>query len=405
MAVGRLAALSGRVAYHIATEQITSPRPVKLQEVPPTPEHLTDEWLTLALCDGVPGARVVSHQLGARNDGTTSRRTLRVEFNDVGREAGLTECLFTKSAPGFPTRLASGIAGLGVAESTFYAQIRPMLKIEAPTTQYSGYDPITNRLMLILDDITQTRGATIGNILTRKLSLDSAEKVVDTLAALHVTFWNAPLRNRFGNWLLDSYDYMVRVDSTMKLSKRILLGFERAREVIDPGLYARRREVPEALMRSLQINTSGPQTLLHGDVHPGNWYVTGDGHIGLYDWQCIVRGGWARDVAYALSTHLAVEDRRDWEHDLIARYCERIAEAGCKAPSVDDAFLAYRQQMPHGMMMWLTTIGFYKMFPDMQPKDITLETIRRTCQAAADLESLDAIAGGDHHRVLGAQLR
>ena len=158
-------------------------------------------------------------------------------------------------------------------------------------------------------------------------------------------------------------------------------------------------------MRSLQINTSGPQTLLHGDVHPGNWYVTGDGQMGLYDWQCIVRGGWARDVAYALSTHLTVEDRRDREHDLIARYCERIAEAACKGPSVDDAFLAYRQQMPYGMMMWLTTIGFYKLHPDMQPRDITLEAIRRTCQAAADLDSLDAIAVGNSNRMLGAQLR
>lgn len=393
MAVGRLTALTGRVAYHIAKERITNPRPVTLREVPPTPEHLTDEWLTQALSDGVPGARVMSHELGPRDDGTTSRRTLRVEFNDIGREAGLTESLFTKSGPGFATRLVSGIAGLGVTESTFYSQIRPMLTIETPVTQYSGYDPISNRLMLIIDDISQTRGAQFGNVLTRKATRDSVEQVVDTLAALHTTFWNAPLRNRFGNWLLDSHEYMVHVDSTMKLSKRILVGFERAREVIEPGLYARRREVPDALMRSLQINTTGPQTLLHGDVHPGNWYVSGDGRMGLYDWQCIVRGGWARDIAYALSTHLTVEDRRDWEHGLIARYCERIAEAGCEAPSLDDAFLAYRQQMFHGMMMWLTTIGFYKVHPDMQPKDITLETIRRTCQAAADLDSLDAVSG------------
>jgi len=33
----------------------------------------------------------------------------------------------------------------------------------------------------------------------------------------------------------------------------------------------------------------------------------------------------------------------------------------------------------------------------MQPKDITLESVRRTCQAAADLESLDAIAAGHRH--------
>jgi len=37
--------------------------------------------------------------------------------------------------------------------------------------------------------------------------------------------------------------------------------------------------------------------LLHCDVHPGNSYVTGDNRMGLCDWQCVVRGGWARDIA------------------------------------------------------------------------------------------------------------
>jgi hypothetical protein len=51
------------------------------------------------------------------------------------------------------------------------------------------------------------------------------------------------------------------------------------------------------------------------------------------------------------------------------------------------------------MFMWLGTIGRYRLQPDMQPKDITLESVRRTCQAAADLHSLDAIAAGAPGRV------
>jgi aminoglycoside phosphotransferase (APT) family kinase protein len=149
----------------------------------------------------------------------------------------------------------------------------------------------------------------------------------------------------------------------------------------------------------LQINIAGPQTLLHGDVHPGNWYVTGDNRMGLYDWQCAARGGGARDVAYALSTHLTVEDRRAWERDLLARYCDRLAAAGCRVPNFEAALLAYRQQMLHAMFMWLVTIGRYSLQPEMQPKDVTLESVRRTCQAAEDLDSLDAIIGRDRDRV------
>jgi thiamine kinase-like enzyme len=393
------AALTSRVAYHVAKERITNPRPRTLREVPPTPEHLTDEWLTLALCRGIPGAKVLNHELGPRSDGTSSRRTLWVEFDDAGREAGLTEWLFTKSGPGFMTRLVSAAVGLGAIESAFYAQVRPELVIEAPTTQYSAYDPVTNRQLLIVDDVSHTRAAHFGNILTRQLEREQAEQVIDTLAALHAKFWNTLLCKRFGQWLLDSYEWMARLNTTINAATRILVGFERAREVIPTRLYRRSTEVPAALMRSLKINIAGPQTLLHGDVHPGNWYVTGDNRMGLYDWQCVVRGGWARDIAYALSTHLTVEKRRAWERDLVARYCDRLAEAGCQIPNAEDSFLAYRQQMLHAMFMWLVTIGRYSLQPEMQPKDVTLESVRRTCQAAEDLDSLAAITGHDSDRM------
>jgi thiamine kinase-like enzyme len=394
------AALTSRIAYHVARERITNPRPRSLREVPPTPEHLTDEWLTLALCRGVPGAKVVNHQLGPRDDGTSSRRTLWVEFNDAGRDAGLTDRLFTKSGPGFMMRLVSAAVGLGAIESAFYAQLRPEVLIEAPTTAYSAYDPVTKRQLLIVDDVLHTRGAHFGNILTRRLDRELAEQMIDTLAALHAPFWNAPLHKRFGHWLLDSHEWMARLNTTINAPSRILVGFERAREVIPARLYRRSKEVPDALMRSLRINIAGPQTLLHGDVHPGNWYVTRDNRMGLYDWQCAVRGGWARDVAYALSTHLTVEDRRAWERDLLARYCDRLAKAGCHMPNADESFLAYRQQMLHAMFMWLVTIGRYLLQPEMQPRAVTLESVHRTCQAADDLDSLAAITGADRGRVL-----
>jgi len=43
------------------------------------------------------------------------------------------------------------------------------------------------------------------------------------------------------------------------------------------------------------------------------------------------------------------------------------------------------------MMFWLITLGWYRFYPELWPRDIMMESVRRTCQAAADLESLDAI--------------
>jgi hypothetical protein len=50
--------------------------------------------------------------------------------------------------------------------------------------------------------------------------------------------------------------------------------------------------------------------------------------------------------------------------------------------------------------MWLVTIGRYLLQPEMQPKDVTLESVYRTCRAAEDLDSLTAIIGPDRGRVL-----
>lgn len=386
-----LAAMTWRIAYHIAKEKLTDPRPTTLREVPPSPAHLTQEWLTLALCDGTPGAKVVDHEVFGRDDGTSSRARLVVRYNDAGQAAGLPTALFTKSGPSFKTRLVSAAAGLSKIESNFYSLVRPTLQINAPPTRYSAYDPISNRQLLIVDDMVASVGATFGTVLTRKLSRRQAELIVDTLAALHTKFWEAPLQRMYGSWLWNSYEFQSTLNVYIGAFARIAAAFKRGRDVIPARLYNRRGEVADAMMRSLKINISGPQTMLHSDVHPGNWYVTKDGGMGLCDWQCVCQGGWARDIAYALASNLAPEERRLWERDLIARHGERLAEAGIKPPSPDEAFLAYRQQLPHAMMMWLGTLGRHALQPEFQPLDVTLELVRRICTAADDLETLDAI--------------
>jgi Ser/Thr protein kinase RdoA (MazF antagonist) len=52
------------------------------------------------------------------------------------------------------------------------------------------------------------------------------------------------------------------------------------------------------------------QTLLHGDAHFGNTYLTEDGGGGLLDWQVNCRGFAMFDVGYLLHTALSVHTRR-----------------------------------------------------------------------------------------------
>jgi aminoglycoside phosphotransferase (APT) family kinase protein len=144
-------------------------------------------------------------------------------------------------------------------------------------------------------------------------------------------------------------------------------------------------------MRSCELRVANPRTLLHADIHPGNWYKTGDGQLGLCDWQCTVIGEWAADFAYAVTSSLSPEDRRAWEGDLLRLYLDALQLPKEMVPSFDQAWLSYRQQTFHGLFNWLFVAGAGAMQPSMQPDDIGRMNVDRMAIAVDDLDSLDAI--------------
>lgn len=385
------AQMTGRVARSYAVERVSKPHPLTLRQVPPGPDHVTREWLTLALCDGVPGAEVTSFRFGTRDDGATARCALTVQYNEAGRAAGLPEDLFTKSTPTFTTRMLSAAVNLNEVESAFYTHLRPELDIEAPRGYYCAYDPINERGFFILEDVARTRGAVFGDVMSRTLTRAQAESLIEVLATLHAQYWNAPVLRRFGRWMRNSLEYVERLNVTLPAKKRMAIAVERGQAVIPPELYRRKDEIHPALMRAMAANIEGPQTLLHTDVHPGNWYVTADGRMGLYDWACLTSGGWARDVAYALATHLPPEDRRAWERDLVALHGEHLAKRGVTPPPIDEAFLLYSQQMTHPMLMWLGTLGLSKLMPVTHTPEVVMESVRRATVATHELGTLDLV--------------
>ena len=64
-------------------------RPVfRAEDVPPSYEAVTDEWLTDVLCTQVRDARVIGHSFDKRDDGSSNRRRIFLEYNDAGKAAG-----------------------------------------------------------------------------------------------------------------------------------------------------------------------------------------------------------------------------------------------------------------------------------------------------------------------------
>lgn len=386
----RFAGSVARVGAGVLAERLRPPGPVRmLDQVPARVGQLTCVWLTEALCARVAGAAVVGFELGAGSDGTASRRALSVEYNAAGRTAGLPEAVYTKSTPRFTNRLLIGVTGAAGAEALFYAAIRPGLPIGAPAGYAGAWDPRSCRSMILIEDIVATRGATFGDSLTH-VSLDEARSMVRELAAYHGALWEDPRLDREWTDLRDTESWQRDFNVRTGFDRGAVAAFRWAGEEIPAALHARRGEVRAALMRSLAINARGPRTLLHQDVHPGNWFRLPNGALHLYDWQGIAKGNWALDVAYALSAGLDVEDRRAWERELLALYLDELGAAGGKPPPFDEAWLDYRRQMFHGLIFWTYTLLVGKLSP-VQPEPIVRELIRRTAHAVTDLESLDSL--------------
>jgi len=379
-----------RVGATVASERLRGRKPVTdPAAVPARVEDLTPEWLTSALCGERPGARVVGVQLEGGSEGTSSRRALTVTYNDVG--AGLPTALYSKSTPRFVSRALIGVTGAAGAEALFYGHIRKHLDIGAPAGYAGAWDPRSCRSMVLTEDVSATRGATFPDAAVY-IDQEQARGMVCEMARYHGALWEDPRLDHEWTTLRDVESWQRNFNASTGMDAGAVFAFRYAREEIPAELHARRREVRPAFAHSLALNAREPKTLLHQDVHPRNWFHLPSGAVHLYDWQGIAKGNWSLDVAYALSVALEVEHRRAWERELLELYLDELGAAGATPPSFDDAWLAYRRQMFHGLIFWTYTLLVGKV-SELQPESYVRALIRRTAQAVVDLETLDSLGG------------
>ena len=377
--------IGGRVVY----ERLARPKARLFDDVPCTPYAVTAEWLTAVLCNKTPGAIVTQVDVKPASAGTHERHQLKASYNEEGRRAGLPVSIFTKSLPSIVTRMIGGFNGTARVEGSFFTQIRPELEIEAPLCYHSAYDRRTFAAIHLLEDLVATKSATFCNHKTY-VTRAMADDMIDLLASLHGRFYGDPTLAERYRWLASYPRWFTIGAAKMGTEYYTRKAFDAAAHVIPAEVLARRDEVWPVTMRALALHDSEPQGLIHSDVHIGNWYRTDAGEMGLCDWQCLSRGHWTRDFAYAVTASLTPDNRRSWERELLARYIERFAEKTGITPDFDLSFQRYRQQIVHALAMWTITLCHSRLLPNMQPEDTTLTMIERITTAVADLDALDS---------------
>lgn len=337
--------------------------------------------ITAMLARQHPGAEVASVKVLSKTDGSASRLRLALEFAP-GHDAGLPSTMFLKRNLDrfeFPSEMYS-------TEVRIYRDVLPSTPLEVPAVFAieSAADDVS--FSILMEDLGQRPGVRLG-IVTEPTSLDEVDGLLTTLAALHSSWWGGPRLDQEAPWLADpQQNAPMKFWATIgpRLSRRHRQRGHRA-GLVDPERWPE-DEVWAAFARMVHADTTGPHTLLHGDVHAGNVYYVDGAPGGLIDWQLALRGSWALDVTYLLTTALSIEDRRGHEQALLASYLQRLSAAGIEAPSMDEAWLRYRQNVLYGIAMWLIT-------PDgVHTDEAQVEYLRRCVTAGEDLDTMGALA-------------
>ena len=317
---------------------------------------LTPAWLSSALAR--PVTRATVHDVA---DGTNARARIRLEYAD---DDPAPRCVFVKREGRLLNRLALTALGAREAEADL-ARDSPALPLEHPAFLAAATDRRRLAAVVVMEDVT-LRGGRPNSALS-PLSVEQVAAGLTELARLHALHWEAPLPPFVRPWRLGAgWAPVARA------------GFARARQKLrrlGVPLEVTAAELERGFRGWAQTAASGPQTLLHGDPHPGNTYTLGD-TVGFYDWQLVRSGSWAHDVGYFLGSSLTVADRRRHERELLDHYLDALGHRPAGAWSL------YRRTPVFGLGSWLQTLAA----GTFQPRELCLATIERFAAAYRDAQ-------------------
>jgi hypothetical protein len=357
----------------MATELLQSaPLPLTFDEVTP-------EWLTVALRSRFPGIEVATARPSGERFGTSSSARFDLTFADRGDSPELPDAVYVKG--GFTPATRRRTWGVLQQEARFYTELSPDTKLHIPVCFFAGIDEENQQGIVILEDMSD-RGVKFGSYLEPPPPSDRIAAALEQLAAHHAAWWQDPRLPAYASWGQVQRDYL-RYLVRPKHWDHLL-----TRDYAD-GLVAAiptRELADRALLALWEVLDAQPSTFLHGDPHGWNLFYEADGTPGFADWQCCFVGHYSHDVSWVIASALGIEQRRADERDLLRVYRDALEANGGPAPSFEQLWLLYRQNMAHAFVS-----GACEPIESDPTEKILNELAERSVAAAADLEVLDAL--------------
>ena len=347
--------------------------------VPTSWEEITGEWMTAALADHHPDVTVDGVTVQLRDDGTNRRARLALSYAQGSGPA----TVFAKAADPDHKELIRMTSGMFHEPRLFMSGAD--LALEHPIVYTAVIDESAYDFVMVMEDLA-ARGADLRDSL-RPLTVEQAGSGVRALGRMHGRYWGQRvLQDPKLDWLepFVAFDGLQYAPLPSALER---LDGDTPPEVMSLSIDELVESVWKPYIRTL---TTSPQTLLHGDAHIGNTYVTPGNDVGFLDWQMARRGNWSLDIGYFLQGALTTEDRRAHEGDLLEQYRDSLALPTGESPSLDEVWTRYRASVAHGLALWLCTASAGGEL--WQQAEVAVTLAQRYANAYGDLQTPAAIA-------------
>lgn len=338
---------------------------------------VTPELLTRMLAPRWPGIRVADLEVLKAIPGTATKLQLRLRYAAGGEQA--PETMWLK---GGLEAHSVDYAALYATEAGFYREFADTMSARCPHSWYAPPRDGDSPPYLLLEDLV-VRGVHFGDA-RHALDVDTARCALDALAQIHAAHWGRDLAVAHP-WLPDAATqvFPTLIEAwTAPAHWREHLALPRGAAVSD-GLRDAGR-IRAGLLALLRVSSRAHSGLIHGDAHVGNLYVDPAGSVGYLDWQTVMRGCWAHDVAEFCGSALDAETRRRHEGDLLRGYLVSLRRFGADAPSFDVAWTLYRQHMIWAYMWVLCPV-------QLQAEAICTINAARAVAAINELGTLAAL--------------
>ena len=285
------------------------------------PRQLDTAWAQRIVSHHAPAAQVSSVRIQQLDIGTTTRVQLYVE-HDGPRQ--IPKQWFVKlPSLNWRAKAITLLPRLLTTEIHFYQHLADHVPIETLPVLGAASNLLGGSTLVI--NHVEENGAQAGKT-GEALTLVQAEAVIGKLAQFHARFWNSTQQQHLRR--LDGPTRKLEdALGTLLAVPLMKLGLKKAQGLIPPDLHTSALQYARHRKHIMGLLNQGPQTLIHRDCHPGNFFWN-DNHPGFLDWQLVRTGEGVADVAYFLATSLETELRRQYENRLLRLYCASLAQEG-----------------------------------------------------------------------------